>query len=127
MSQPIKYESPVATITWDNNNGVFIFKMKASKANYDEAEVKKQFDFFKKHSKNKPYKVIVDTRNSPNLPTDNAFNYFFSNNNPKGKNAILAKELAFQVLMGQMYKIKAIKNHKLFKCEEEAMKWLLED
>ncbi len=127
MSNELKYESDVVLIVWDEVLGIFKFKMKDSTAVYDELEVKNQFDFFEKYAKNKPYKVLVDTRGSLTLPTEEAFEYFFSNNNPKSKNAIIAEELSFQLLMGQMYKIGNVQNHKLFKKEEEAINWLLED
>lgn len=127
MSELIKYESTVVNITWDEDAGLFKFIMKNTNATYDEQEVKKQFDFFKKYSNNRPYKVLIDTRDSPNLPTDEAFEYFFNNNNTLGKNAIIAKDLPFQILMSQMYKINNIQNHKLFRSEYEALQWLLED
>lgn len=127
MPDLIKYESPVVKITWDEKSGLFVFKMKDINATYDEPEVIRQYEFFNKHSNNKPYKVLIDTRESPNLPTEEAFEYFFNNNNPHSKNAIIAKDLPFQILMSQMYKIRGVENCKLFKTEEEALKWILED
>lgn len=126
MSRIKKYESAVVKITWDNSAELFIFRMKNTNASYDEHEVIKQFGFLQEHSNNKSYKVLIDTRYSPNLPTDEAFEYFFNNNNTLGKNAIIAKDLPFQILMSQMFKIKNIQNHKLFKSEQEALKWPLE-
>ena len=127
MPEEIKYESDVVQIIWDENNGIFKFKMKDSNASYDEQEVENQFKFFNKYAKDDHYKVLVDTRGSLTLPTEEAFEYFFSNNNPKSKNAIVAEELSFQILMGQLYKIRKVENHKLFKTEEEAINWLLKD
>lgn len=127
MSNTVEYDSSVAHISWDEDNSIFIFKMKSTSDSYDAKEVRLQLDFFMKHSNNKPYKVLVDTRESPSLPTDNAFDYFFDNNNSRSKNAIVADDLPFQILMSQIYRIKNIQNCKVFKTEEEAIAWLLED
>jgi hypothetical protein len=66
----------VANIKWDNR-GFFIIILKNSSAIYDLEEAKLQFEFFISKSKGKPYKVLMDTRDSLVFPTDGAFDYFF--------------------------------------------------
>jgi len=126
MHNKIEYDSPIANIYWDER-GFYMFKMKNSSAIYDEEETIRQFDFFITHSQGKPYKVAVDTRESLVFPTDASFDYFFEHNKMVNKNAVIANSLPMQLMMGQMYKGSQIKNTKLFKTEEEAIAWLLND
>ena len=126
MQEKIEYDSPIAHIYWDER-GFFMFKMKNTNAIYDEEETMRQFDFFITHTDGKPYKVIVDTRESLVFPTDDSFDYFFKHNKSVNKNAVIVNSLPMQLLMGQMYKGSKIKNTQLFKNEDEAIDWLLKD
>lgn len=126
MLEKNEYDSPIANIYWDER-GFFMFKMKNTNAIYDEEETKLQFEFLITYSKGKPYKVIVDTRESLVFPTDDSFDYFFDNHKSVNKNAVIVNSLPMQLLMGQMYKGSKVENTRLFKTEEEAIEWLLND
>ena len=126
MPNKTEYDSPIANMYWDER-GFFMFKLKNTTAIYDEEETKRQFDFFNTHSKGIPYKVIVDTRDSLVFPTDDSFDYFFEHNELANKNAIIINSLPMQLLISQMYKGNRTENTKLFKTEEEAIEWLLND
>lgn len=124
MNMEKRFDSPVASITLEDNL-LFISKLKNTSAEYDEEEVKKQFDFFYGHAQGKPYKVLLDTRDSLVLPTDESFTYFFKFNRPESKTAIIANSLPTSLLMSQMLKLGRVENTKVFKSEERAREWLL--
>lgn len=126
MSKIIEYDSPIANIVWDEK-GIFIFKLKNTSAIYGKEETKRQFDFFIKHSKGKPYKVIVDTRESLVFPTDDAFNYYFKHNKSINRTAIVANSLPMQLMIGHMLKREKVPNTATFKTIEEAIEWILKD
>lgn len=117
------YNSPVAEITRDEN-GIFICKLKDSKGSYDTEETKRQFDFFIKHSDGKPYKVILDTSESYNFPTDGAFSYFFKNNKLVNKIAIITHTLPMRLLLEQTFRSNKVGNTLFFKTFEEAYQWI---
>lgn len=124
MNMEKRFDSLVASITLEDNL-LFIFKLKNTSAEYDEEEVIKQFDFFYGHAQGKPYKVLLDARNSLVLPTDESFTYFFKFNRPESKTAIIANSLPTSLLMSQMLKLGRVENVKVFKSEERAREWLL--
>lgn len=126
MPDTIHYDSPVASITLDNE-GIFIFKLKDTYIAYNGIELEKHFILFLKHSKEKAYKVLIDATESVNLPTDDAGFYFRENNRPEDRFAIVSNSLPVQIFMGQLIKQREVKNIKLFKNREEAMEWLTED
>lgn len=119
-----EYDSPVANIKWDKR-GFFIFKLKDTDAVYDQEETELQYAYFISRTNGKPYKVLMDSRDSLVFPTDCAFDYFFEHNKEENFTAIIATSLPMQLLMGQMMKGAEVTNTKLFKTEEEAIEWLL--
>ncbi len=120
------YDSPVAKITYDEN-GVFICTLKKTKVPYDKKETKDQFDFFIKHSKGSAYKVILDTAESYNFPTDGSFDYFFKNNKSSNKIAIVTHTLSMRLLLEQTYRINEVTNALFFKTVEEAYNWIIKE
>lgn len=126
MQNTNEYDSPIANIYWDER-GFFMFTMKNTDAVYDDEETQKQFEFLISFAKGKPYKVLVDTRESLVFPTDESFEYFFEHNKPLNKTAVIANSLPMRLMMGQMYKGNEVKNIKILKTKEEAIDWLLND
>lgn len=124
MLEKVEYDSPIAKITWDKR-GIFILKLKDSRAIYDRNEVTKQFEFLHLHSGGKPFNFIVDTRGSLVFPTDCAFKYYAQHNSIHNKTAIVANSLPMQLMMGQMLIKLRAGNGKSFKTKSAAIEWIL--
>ncbi len=124
MSNTTQYNSPIASINIDEN-GIFIFNLKDTYTSYDGNEARKQFDFFRDNSNGQPYKVLVDSSNSVNIPTEKAVLVFKKQNKPEYKFAIYVTNLPIQIYVGQLSKYNKYHNVKLFKSKEKAIKWLI--
>lgn len=81
-----QYESPVVKIICDEN-GIFICKLKDTRVAFDAQETKGIFNFLIKKSLGEPYKIILDTTESFNIPTDGAIEYFLEINESKNRSA----------------------------------------
>lgn len=123
MQNTHEYNSPVASIKWDER-GFFKFKLKSESAIYDKNEVINQYNYLMKETKGSSYKLLMDATDSLVFPTDDAFEYFFDKNSGRTTIAIIVTSLPMQILMGQMLKSSGITNAKLFKSESEAIQWI---
>lgn len=118
-----QFDSPVALITWDEN-GIFTCKLKDSKSTFDTQETKDHFDFLLKHAQGKPYKVILDTTESFNFPTDGSFEYFFKINKSENKIAIVTNTLSMRLLIEQTFHYNKVDNAQFFRTMDDAYEWI---
>src|SRR5690554_5363727 len=109
MQNTHEYNSPVASIKWDER-GFFKFKLKSESAIYDKNEVINQYNYLMKETKGSSYKLLMDATDSLVFPTDDAFEYFFDKNSGRTTIAIIVTSLPMQILMGQMLKSSGITN-----------------
>lgn len=117
------FETAVSTV-WKMDNGVYIYKLKNTNTPFDKNEVKLQLEKFHSLTGGKNFSVLVDARDSLNLPTDDA-NLFFKNNNPKkSKIAILTNNLPMNLFLSQILKYDKVMNAKMFRNKEKAIAWL---
>lgn len=119
-----QYESPVVQIIQDEN-GIFICKLKDSKVSYDAHEIKRHFDFYIEQSQGRPYKAILDTTSSFNFPTDGAFDYFLKINDTRNTFAIVTNTLPMRLLIEQTFRYNNVTNALFFRKIEDAYKWLI--
>lgn len=126
MPNTTQYNSPVASITIEED-GFYLLKLKDTFIAFNDIELEKQFNFFNKHSKGEPYRVLIDTSESINIPTDEAGLYYRANNRPEYRFAFVSTNFPFQIFISQLIIQREVKNMKLFKTSEAAIEWLLEE
>ncbi len=126
MVKSKRYESSVASITWDKR-GVFILKLKDNNAIFDGIEALKQYRHLMECSKSKAFKLIIDTTGSLLFPTDCAFRIYEKYNKSVNKTAVVANSLPMQLMIGQMVKKLKRGNSMTFKTKEAALEWILRE
>lgn len=126
MPNTTQYNSPVASTTIEQD-GIYLLKLKDTFIAFNDIELENQLNFINKHSKGEPYRVLIDTSESINIPTDEAGLYYRANNRPEDRFAFVSTNFPFQIFIGQLIIQREVKNMKLFKTSEEAKEWLLEN
>lgn len=125
MTNKAEYNSQIASII-KTEEEIFIFKLKDTNAQFDLKEGINQYNFIQERSNQKPFKMLVDTRQSLTLPSERACEFYFKNNDGLNKIALVVDNLAMQVLLNQLFKRKNVGNSKTFKNEDDALIWLKE-
>lgn len=92
---------------------------------FDLQEAKKQYQGILSITEGKPFKVLVDTRNSWIVPEKEAQSYI-SNLEGKIAEAIIVKTLAVRILSNFYIKLNEKVPSKVFTDEDKAIKWLKE-
>ena len=94
-------------------------------AAFDLSEAKKQYQGILSITDGKPFKVLVDTRNSWALP-ENEAQHYLSNLDDKIAEAIVVKTLAVRIFSKLHEKLNKKNPTKVFTQEEKAIEWLRE-
>ncbi|RFC53200.1 hypothetical protein [Brumimicrobium aurantiacum] len=117
------YVSDIAKIEF-KDDGIFHYVLKPSDKTYDLQEVLNQKLFFDKLTGGKRYKLLIDTRQTLAIETDESFENHINNLelNPNIF-ALVYNSLPMQISLRRLFS-KNVPNKKYFKDYDEAYKWL---
>ncbi|MCO5268667.1 MAG: hypothetical protein M9897_07220 [Brumimicrobium sp.] len=121
-----RYESDISTIHI-NEEGIFIVRLKNTNLPYDVKEISAQLVFILQHRTDDFHKVILDTRGSLALPTDETIDHFQKHNKLENKYALVIDNLPMELMLRFTLHKNSFSNTKIFRSFDSAKDWIMKD